>query len=319
MSDLTYAYAVNQWKLSPTSFVRFEHHERVFKSLSALGIRSIELFAGTGRWSNLGRPEHLYLNYGSSAGFLDRLHAYGIDAVSGMTWDPSLPAFEENLALRSTSRTEDHEGIVEAATPYLELLRDLGASHLIVRATESAWKLGDRADLGAVAAVLNLLGARAADFGIRIAARADCLSAVHGREAIDRLAENTDPALVDLSVGTADLVVAGVDPIDLIRTYGSRVGHVHLKDTRFVDTGSEYLMRDAEVAMLQGSAGRRIERWFYELGTEGGLVDASAVVAALRDVGYSGWVVVESDQSPHPFETAMLNAWTVHQLQKAAR
>lgn len=319
MSDLKYAYAVNQWKIRPTSFVRFEEHERVFKSLSVLGFRSIELFAGTGRWSNLGRPEHLRSNYGSAAAFSQRLGEFGIDAVSSMTWDPSQPAGEENLALRSTSNPTDHEGIVDAATPYFELLAELGTSHLVVRATESAWKLGDRFNLDAVATVLNRLGARAAEHGVRVAARADCLGAIHGRDALEKLMKATDPALVDLSVGTADLVVTGVDPIELVRAHADRVGHVHLKDTRYVDTGTEYLMRDAEVAMLQGGEGRRIERWFYELGTEGGLVNVTRFVATLADVGYDGWVVVESDQSPHPYETAMLNAWMIQRLKESAR
>ncbi|UUT36131.1 hypothetical protein L2X98_23995 [Microbacterium elymi] len=66
---------------------------------------------------------------------------------------------------------------------------------------------------------------------------------------------------------------------------------------------------------LQGGACRRIERWFYELGTEGGLVDVKGFVAALRERGYAGWVVVESDHAGEPAEMAMLNSWYVrHEL-----
>ena len=65
--------------------------------------------------------------------------------------------------------------------------------------------------------------------------------------------------------------------------------------------------------MLSGGAGRHIERWFYELGTEGGLVDVARFVAALREHGYPGWVVVESDQGGNPAELAMLNSWFVQQ------
>ena len=47
-------------------------------------------------------------------------------------------------------------------------------------------------------------------------------------------------------------------------------------------------MPGAEATMLKGGAGRRIERWFFELGTEGGLVDVPGFVAALREHDYAG-------------------------------
>ena len=52
-------------------------------------------------------------------------------------------------------------------------------------------------------------------------------------------------------------------------------------------------------------------RWFAEPGVDGGLVDCAAVVRALVDVGYAGWVVVESDQSPHPAASALLAGYLV--------
>ena len=79
-------------------------------------------------------------------------------------------------------------------------------------------------------------------------------------------------------------------------------------------------MPGAESTMLKGGAGRRIERWFYELGTEGGLVDVKGFVAALRENNYPGWVVVESDHGGNPAELAMLNSWYLqHELGVAKR
>ncbi|WP_286277619.1 sugar phosphate isomerase/epimerase family protein [Naasia aerilata] len=171
-----WSYALNQWRQSPTSFVRLEEHERAFKTVSAAGFRAVELWAGTGRWSNLGRPEHLRLNYGSAAGFLDRLAECGIDAVSSLTWDPSAPAAEEGFELRSTSRPADHGAILRAAETYLELLSELGCERIVVRATEPAGRLGSGFDAAAVASVLDRLGAAAQDHGVRVAVDIDCLS-----------------------------------------------------------------------------------------------------------------------------------------------
>jgi inosose dehydratase len=78
-------------------------------------------------------------------------------------------------------------------------------------------------------------------------------------------------------------------------------------------------MPGAETTMLRGGAGRRIERGFYELCTEGGLVDVPAFVAALRAHDYPGWVVVESDHGGNPAELAMLNSWYVQRVLAVAR
>ena len=47
-------------------------------------------------------------------------------------------------------------------------------------------------------------------------------------------------------------------------------------------------------------------RWFAEPGADGGLVDFAALTRALRSAGYQGWVVFESDQSPHPAASCLL-------------
>ncbi|MFD1715436.1 sugar phosphate isomerase/epimerase family protein [Amnibacterium flavum] len=309
MSGFRYSYALNQWRQSPTSFVRLEDHERAFKTLSVSGFRAVELWAGTGRWSNLGRPEHLRLNYGSSAGFVGRLAECGIDAVSSLTWDPSAPAAEEGFDLRSTSRPADHARILAAVDPYLDLLTELGCDRIVVRATEPAGRIGADLDVGAVASVLERIGSAAKDRGVRLAADIDCLSPLRDAAGIASLLDSTDPDLVDLSLSTADLVVAGEDPVAIARRHVDRIGHVHLKDSHFVDSENAYLLPGAEVDMLQGNAGRRIERWFFEFGSEAGLVDAAAVLGVLGESDYSGWVVLESDQSPEPATSAMLNAW----------
>jgi len=98
-----------------------------------------------------------------------------------------------------------------------------------------------------------------------------------------------------------------------LRQRFTEIGVIQFED--FADTGEEYLTPGAEAAMLHGGAGRRIERWFYELGTEGGLVDVPSFVDALRANHFGGWVVVESDHGGNPAELAMLNSWFLqHEL-----
>jgi inosose dehydratase len=166
-----------------------------------------------------------------------------------------------------------------------------------------------------IADVWNRVGELTSAAGIGLALHYDCLSAVHTADELRGLLAATDPATVGLALDTAELTVGGIDPVAIYRENAERVTHVHLKDTRFADTGEEYRMPGAESTMLKGGAGRRIERWFFELGTEGGLVDVKAFVGALREHSFPGWVVVESDHGGNPAELAMLNSWYLqHEL-----
>lgn len=309
--EIEWGYALNQWNVRLNVFVRREHHERALKTLSALGFRTIELEAGSGRWDNLGRPELIERGHGSVEGFRDFLASCGIDRVSSMFWDPGRPGEEDGWAFHSTLNRDDHDAIVSAAQPFIDFLPRVGGSVLVVRPVGSAWMTGplDADGIGAVADLWNRLGARARESGVDVALHLDCLGAIHSREDVEALLQATDPDLVGLALDTAELTIAGLDPVELYRSHPDRVRHVHLKDTRFADTGEEYLQPGAEVAMLHGGGGRRIERWFFELGVGGGLVDVPGFVAALREGGYRGAVIVESDHGSDPADLALINGW----------
>jgi inosose dehydratase len=60
--------------------------------------------------------------------------------------------------------------------------------------------------------------------------------------------------------------------------------------------------------MIAAGGKREIARWFGELGT--GLVDFKGLVKAMKELGYAGWVIVESDKGPAPVASSvMLNSW----------
>jgi inosose dehydratase len=306
---LRYAYAVNQWNSSPTRFVRHDHQTRALKTCSVIGFTAVELQGGSGRWNNLGRPEHIRLGHGSVEGFRSFLASAGIETVSSMTWDPTAPAEEEGMVLRSTSNPADRGAIAAAAEPFLDFLAEVGATTFVVRASESAWRLPGGPDVAAASRLFDQLGRAASDRGLRLAIDVDCLSAFRPQELREQLLATTDPDLVGLNVDTADYVIGGFDPSAVVRAHAARVAHVQLKDTRTIDSEDDYRLPNAETALLQGNEGPRVERWFYELGTVGGLVDVPGVLDALSDIDYRGWVVIESDQSPTPAATALLNAW----------
>jgi inosose dehydratase len=314
---LRWAYALNQWNFRLDVFVRHEDQQRALKTMAACGFDHVELASGTGRWDNIARPEVILLNHVSADGFLEFLRGCSVQGVSSMFWDPGQPVEEEGWAFRSTRNRDDHDAIVESAKPFVDFLAAITAEQLVVRPVGSAWMApplsGD--DIAAVGAVWNQVGELAAASGLGLALHYDCLGAVHTEDELKQLLAATDPALVGLALDTAEFTIGGIDPVAFYEHNLDRVTHVHLKDTRYADSGEEYRMPGAETTMLRGGGGRHIERWFYEIGTDDGLVDVPGFVAALRNHDFPGWVVVESDHGGNPAELAMLNSWYLqHEL-----
>ena len=86
---------------------------------------------------------------------------------------------------------------------------------------------------------------------------------------------------------------------------------MQFKDACAVDAYDEYLQPHTEYSVRMPGGAREVPRWFGEPGADGGLVDFAGLTRALVEAGYSGWVVVESDQSPHPAQSALVAGYTV--------
>ncbi|MGW4791596.1 TIM barrel protein [Nonomuraea sp. NPDC004297] len=105
-------------------------------------------------------------------------------------------------------------------------------------------------------------------------------------EDVERLLELTD---VQLCLDTGHLLLAGGDPVTALRAWAERVGHVHIKDG---DTAilARALADGVDLRELMGRGG------FAQLGE--GELDLPAVVRALDEIGYAGWIVIEQDTLP---------------------
>jgi len=105
---------------------------------------------------------------------------------------------------------------------------------------------------------------------------------------------------VFLCYDTGHFTFSGEDPLDILKKYPERIGHVHLKDVR------------ADVV-----AQATKEKWsFLKSVREGaftvpgdGSIDFDAVFAALSKINYEGWFLVEAEQDPakaNPFKYAKM-------------
>jgi inosose dehydratase len=308
MSAIKWGYALNQWKPQFDDFVRREQHERALKTIAVAGFTGVELNAGTGRWEPLGNPQQLEANFGSVAGFAGFVSECALGGVSSWFWDPHERSMEHLTAPLSPLAEADVPTIVEHASWYAAALAELGGSMLVVRPVAGAGDVEtlDDAAVGRLAACWEAVGKAVAEHGVRIALHIDFLSALRCGDALERLLDRTDPGLVGLAVDTGELTAAGIEPSAFVRLHRDRVWHVQLKDALATDVDEEYLQPHAHWTVRVRGGARGVPRWFAEPGAEGGLVDVPAVVRTLVELDYDGWVVVESDQSPHPATSTLL-------------
>ncbi|MGI5351355.1 TIM barrel protein [Streptomyces sp. CA-250714] len=113
-------------------------------------------------------------------------------------------------------------------------------------------------------------------------------TAVETPEETRRLLSLTD---ISLCLDTGHWWLAGGDPVAAVAEFGPRIRQVHLKDA---DRAAHARVRRAGGDLWDVVAGGG----FRALGE--GDIDFAAVLGALRDVEYTGWLVVEQDAPPAP-------------------
>lgn len=116
---------------------------------------------------------------------------------------------------------------------------------------------------------------------------------------IDKLMEVCGPS-VGLTLDTGHATLANGGPAELIRRYGDRIAHVHLKDVR---AGMLTRLRAQNLSFLQGV----LSGIFTVPGD--GCIDYTAVFSAIRSINYQGWLLVEAEQDPgkaHPLTYARM-------------
>lgn len=161
-----------------------------------------------------------------------------------------------------------------------ELAAGLGAQHLVIGG--GAQRAGGRSpdDLDRLAEALEAIRTLAGRAGLVPSFHPHLGTMVETPDALDAVLSRTG---IGLCPDTAHLAAGGGDPGAIIRRYGDRMPYVHLKDLSTADGA------------------------FLPLGA--GDLDMPDVMAALDEVGYTGWITVELDGYPgDPLEAARLSA-----------
>lgn len=150
-----------------------------------------------------------------------------------------------------------------------------------------------------------------ADEGMPIVYHHHMAAPVETEPELDLLMAHTGPAL-GLLLDAGHLAFAGGDPLGAIRKHAGRIRHVHAKDIRRPVVDSLDRVRESFLdAVVKGA---------FTVPGDGSL-DFAALAAALAEVGYEGWFVVEAEQDPvanPPLEMATLGAVTLNRVLRAA-
>ena len=148
------------------------------------------------------------------------------------------------------------------------------------------------ADYQRMGRLITDIGRRTADIGIPVAYHHHMNSVGERPEEVERVLDATDPKYVKLLLDVAHYQQGGGDPVKAVRQYADRILFLHIKDVQ---------------SPLPGHTGDPMRSYrFVELGR--GQVDLKAVFAALDQVKFRGWGIVELDAVPDKARTPHASA-----------
>jgi inosose dehydratase len=212
------------------------------RDISAVGYQGVEVFDG-----------NLAAIADAPETFTDVLAEYGTELVSVYTG--------ANFVYADVLPDELHR--IRTAC---ELAARFGASRLVVGGGARRAAGTTDEDYDRLAKGLDSVVDLAAEHGLEASYHPHLGTIVESPDELDRLMERSR---IGFCPDTAHLAAGGGDPAELIRRYGRRLGHVHLKD-------------------LSRETGE-----FLPLGA--GDLDLADVVRAVREADYDSWLIVELD------------------------
>ncbi len=229
---------------------------------------------------------------GTAEAYLRRLNGAGIERLLGVHYMPGM-FFAGVSPVRQGADLGSYLGAtLHFGMEAVDYVADIGGDYVTMSATpkigevEALWgedyEAGRETVLKAVAPVVEQLAARANERGVKLCLKNEFFSLLRGEAVVDFVKGLKEKVWLD--VDTAELVIAGVDPVAFVRANAELIGVVHYSDTAFVDDQDCYRQRSPEFPSVRAS------KVYRDLGD--GNVDFPALEKALTELGYAGSVVI---------------------------
>ena len=236
------------------------------------------------------------------------LAGHGLDLVSGWYSGRLL----ERSVAEEISAVEDHLCLlVEMGCSVMVFGEVTGSVHAVRSKPVSRRPTLADGDWAAYGDRLTAIAEHLAERGVRMSYHHHMGTVVQSEEDIDRLMATTGNA-VGLTLDSGHLAYAGGNPVRTVKRHGPRINHVHCKDLR---RGVLEQANGGDWSFLESV----LEGVFTVPGD--GCVDFPKLCAALKDVSYEGWLVVEAEQDPakaHPMTYACMGYASLTQAVLAA-
>jgi len=263
-SSMKFGYAAITWGNKVTDAI---------DDIAAVGFRGIQLRVGDGTFDK----------YGSSPAALrdllaQRALAFPVLSSGNLVIEPSVE--RDELAKH---------------TRHAKFLHDAGGQWLQVIDERPKGRAVTADDYRRVGRLLTELGKRTTDAGATLVYHHHMNSTGEKPLEIAAVLDAADRRHVRLLFDVAHYQEGGGDPVGAIRQYREWIEVVHLKDVRPGRAGQA-----GQAGRSGGQAGGSGYE-FVELGR--GRVDLAGCFAALREIGFDKWAIVELDSVPDPGRT----------------
>ncbi len=272
--------------------------EELFQLVSAAGFKGIELPYDP-QWQFGGRSgiplysDGVKYKYGSVKGFADFLHSVGIETITGLHLNTGF--------LNSMAEEVYFGGFMHFAAEMIEYAAEIGALSVIISPSpelgellnnmskgKGTWDSWVKSFIDKTIENINKLGEQSQKSGVKLSIKNEFWSLAHGNRVEDFLKE-LDPNYVSYCADVAHIAIAKADPVAAIKKYKDRLGCVHMSDTAFEDVEENFKKYNPEYPQ----AGN--QHVFSDMGQ--GNLDLSGIYNALKDIGYQGWVICDSNHT----------------------
>jgi inosose dehydratase len=176
-------------------------------------------------------------------------------------------------------------------TDHAKFTHDAGGDYLQVIGARPKNRLITDDDYKNMGHLLTDLGKRTSDIGVQLGFHNHMYSLGQSAGEVDKIFDAVDPRYAKLELDVAHYWAGGGDPAKAVGEYRDRLLFLHIKDA-------------VDVTPSKDSDNKPYR--FVELGQ--GKVDLPAVFAALQEIEFRGWAVIELDGPTDPSRTPKQSA-----------